>query len=64
MTDLPKISKPAIRALESVGITSLEQVAEHTEKELLALHGFGPKGIRILKPVLAEHGLSLAKPES
>lgn len=64
MSDLPKISKPAIRALESVGITSLEQVADHTEKELLALHGFGPKGIRILKPVLAERGLSFAKPET
>lgn len=58
MTELPKISKPAVRALNSIGVTTLEQVAEHSEAELLALHGFGPKGIRILKPVLAEHGLA------
>ncbi len=64
MTDLPRISKPATRALATIGVTTLEQVAEHSEKELLALHGFGPKGIRILKPVLAEHGLSFADPES
>lgn len=57
MTALPKISGPANRALAEVGITTLEQVAQHTEAELLALHGFGPKGIRILREALAEAGL-------
>lgn len=60
MTDLPKISKPATRALASIGVTTLEQVATKTETELLELHGFGPRAIRILRPVLAEHGLNFA----
>lgn len=57
MTDLPKIGKPATRALATLGVTTLEQVAQHTESELLALHGFGPRAIRILKPALAEANL-------
>lgn len=59
-TPLPKISKPATRALASIGITTLEQVAGRSRAELLTLHGFGPKAIRILEPVLAEHGLAFA----
>lgn len=48
-SDLPKISAPATRALASIGITKMEQLKTKTEKELLELHGFGPKAIRILK---------------
>lgn len=59
MTALPKISKPATRALAEMGVTTLEQIARLSEAELLALHGFGPKAITILKPALAAHGLSL-----
>lgn len=55
--ELPKISKPALRALDSINVKTLEDVAKFTEAELLALHGFGPKGIRILKEVMEEHGL-------
>ena len=54
-----KISKPAIRALQAIGIETLEQLTQYTEAELLALHGFGRKGLEILKRLLAEHGLSL-----
>lgn len=59
MTALPRIGKPATQALAVIGVTTLEQVAKYSEKELLALHGFGPKAIRLLEPVLAEHGLTL-----
>ncbi|WP_238999295.1 helix-hairpin-helix domain-containing protein [Macrococcoides bohemicum] len=45
--DFPKISKPALRALASINVKTLEDVTKFTEAELLALHGFGPKGIRI-----------------
>ncbi|MFT3860721.1 MGMT family protein [Micropruina sp.] len=45
-TPLPFIGRPAAEALASVGITSLERVIEHSEAELLALHGLGPKAIR------------------
>ncbi len=52
-----KISAPAHRALQAAGITTLEQLKHFKESELLALHGFGPKALRILKAVLMEHGL-------
>jgi hypothetical protein len=48
-SNLPKISAPATRALNNIGITTLSEVAKKTEKELLELHGFGPKAIGILK---------------
>ncbi|MGE3762338.1 MAG: hypothetical protein AB7L94_08805, partial [Kofleriaceae bacterium] len=49
---LPRIGAPALRALASIGVTRASQLAKHTEAELLALHGVGPRAIRIL----AEHG--------
>lgn len=57
--DLPKIGAPATRALASIGVSTLRQVAEHDRTELLALHGFGPRAMRILEDALAERGLSL-----
>lgn len=54
------LSNPARRALAAAGITRLEQLARFSEAELLALHGFGPKSIRILTPVLAARGLTFA----
>jgi DNA-directed RNA polymerase alpha subunit len=57
--ELPKIGAPATRALNSIGVTKLTQVANHSESELLHLHGFGPKALRILKEELASRGISL-----
>jgi hypothetical protein len=34
---------PATRALASIGITTLGEVAGRSRKELAALHGMGPK---------------------
>ncbi|UFU02295.1 helix-hairpin-helix domain-containing protein [Ruania suaedae] len=59
-TDLPAIGKPATRALAAAGITTMEQVAALSETELLAMHGVGPKAVRILGDVLTERGLSQA----
>ncbi|MEZ5377631.1 MAG: hypothetical protein R2733_14090 [Acidimicrobiales bacterium] len=59
-TPLPKIGAPATRALASIGVTTLEQVAGRSEQELLALHGFGPRAVRILNEALAARGASLA----
>lgn len=57
--DLPRaIGAPATRALAGAGLTTLEQVARLTEAELGALHGVGPKAVRILRGALAERGLS------
>lgn len=55
----PSIGRPATRALAGAGITTLEQVAERSEEELLALHGVGPKAVHILRETLEERGLSL-----
>ncbi|WP_211090321.1 helix-hairpin-helix domain-containing protein [Nesterenkonia sedimenti] len=57
--DLPnEMGKTAVRELHYTGISSLAEVAKHTRKELLAIHGVGPKAIRILEPALEEKGLS------
>ena len=56
--DLPPIGAPATRALASIGIERLDQVAERRDAELLALHGFGPRALRILKEALAARGTS------
>jgi predicted flap endonuclease-1-like 5' DNA nuclease len=56
--DLPFIGGPARDALALAGVTRLEQLPAFTEKELLALHGVGPKAIRILREALAAQGLA------
>lgn len=53
-----KIGQPAHRALEAAGIETVLQLCEYTEKELLALHGMGPKALGILKVLLVNEGLS------
>jgi predicted flap endonuclease-1-like 5' DNA nuclease len=57
-TPLPGIGAPATRALEGIGVTTVEQLAQFTEKELLALHGVGPKAIRLLRPVMEDKGVT------
>ena len=52
------LGKPAERALAQAGYTRLEQLAEVSEADLLALHGVGPKAVRRLREVLTERGLS------
>ncbi|MFN8113964.1 MAG: 50S ribosomal protein L21 [Solirubrobacterales bacterium] len=53
------IGKPATKALEEAGLTTLEQVAGKTEAELLELKGIGPKAVEALSEALADAGLSL-----
>jgi hypothetical protein len=61
-SDLPaELSSPALRALLGAGYTQLVQLTKVSEPEIAALHGMGPKGIRILNAALAERGLSFAK---
>jgi hypothetical protein len=57
MTALPKIGAPATRALAAIGVTSLEDVEGRSHAALLALHGMGPKAIRLLNQALDEAGL-------
>lgn len=55
------IGAPATRALASDGVGSLEQAAALGETALLAMHGVGPKAIRILREAMREIGLELAE---
>jgi hypothetical protein len=56
--DLPDaIGKTAARELSLSRITTLRQVAGHSTKELLAIHGVGPKAIAILGDALAAKSL-------
>ena len=55
--DLPKgIGAPATRALVGAGYTKLSQLAGVRESDLAALHGVGPKAIRILQAALDDAG--------
>lgn len=59
--DFPRgIGNPATNALVAAGYTRLAQLTKVSEAEILALHGVGPKAIRVLREVLAERGLSFA----
>lgn len=60
MTLIPKASgNPAKNALEHyLKVKYLEELVNYTEKELLALHGIGPKAVRILKEELKKLGLA------
>ncbi|MCM3611647.1 helix-hairpin-helix domain-containing protein [Planococcus sp. MERTA32b] len=60
--DFPKgVGKPATRALIEAGYTKVEQLKDATEKEILELHGVGPKAIKVLKQELASKGLEFKK---
>jgi len=56
---LEKLAAPAQRALLNADIKTLEEVAEHTEREILGLHGIGKNAMAVIKATLDEHGLTL-----
>jgi hypothetical protein len=59
--DLPEgFPAPARRALDGAGYTRLDELTGVTGAELLKLHGFGPKALRLLREALAARGLDLA----
>ena len=58
--DLPFTpTAPARQAFALVGLTRLDQFAGRRRRDLLALHGVGPKAIRMLNAELAARGLDL-----
>ena len=52
------LSGPALRALDTAGIRSMDDLPRWKERDLAALHGMGPKGVRILREALAASGRS------
>jgi hypothetical protein len=60
-TDLPKkLAAPAMRALSSIGITHISQVARLTEREIKRLHGIGPDAMVKLKAALKRRRLAFS----
>lgn len=55
-----RMGRPANGALAAAGYTHLAELTTVTAREILALHGMGPRGIAILRETLAEHGLAFA----
>jgi endonuclease III len=60
LSDL-KIGEPALRSLHLIGIETLEKCVDYSKKELFALHGVGPKAIRIIEEELIKQNLSYKK---
>lgn len=57
-SDFPRtMGTVAPRELEAHGITHIGQLPSWTERELLAIHGVGPKAIHILREELDARGL-------
>lgn len=58
MSDLPKLAKPAQRALLGAGIGSLDALSNMTQAEVAGLHGMGPSALLVLKAAMAARGLA------
>jgi hypothetical protein len=58
-----KLSAPVKRALAMAEITSLENLASYSEKEILALHGIGPSALPMLRAALQSVGLVFRRDE-
>ena len=56
----PRIGEVARRELALNGLTRYDQLAGRSRRELLAIHGVGPKAVRILAEELAARGQSFA----
>jgi hypothetical protein len=56
------VGQPALRALAARRLLTMEQLTTVTETELLAMHGMGPKAVRILRDAMQLRGLSLRPP--
>ena len=50
------MSGPALRALHSARIRSMDDLLRWKEADIAALHGMGPKGVRILREALDASG--------
>ncbi|WP_203338197.1 hypothetical protein [Nocardioides limicola] len=59
-TEFPaSMGKVSRRELAAHGLTRFEQLTDRSARELLDIHGVGPKAIRILREELSRRGLRL-----
>jgi hypothetical protein len=53
-----RTGRPVQQALAVAKVKSLRDLSRLSERELLALHGVGPRGVVILRDALAQAGLA------
>lgn len=62
--DFPeKIGAPALRALSNAGIKKLKELSKYSKTELLALHGFGPKALKLILAEMKKKKIKLPSEE-
>jgi hypothetical protein len=59
---LSLLGGPARGALQHAGISTLSQLSQYSEREILALHGVGPKSLPTLRKSLSDAGMAFAQP--
>jgi DNA-directed RNA polymerase alpha subunit len=59
---LQRLPKRIRTSLAAGGITTIGQVVNRSEIELLRLHQVGGQSVRLIKEFLAHHGLKLKEP--
>ena len=59
---LSLLGGPARGALEHAGISTLVKLSQYSERDILKLHGVGPKSIPTLRQALQDAGLRFAEP--
>ncbi|RAJ08476.1 hypothetical protein LX64_01128 [Chitinophaga skermanii] len=57
---LPKLAKPAQRALQAHHIACLQDLCKYTLSEFAAWHAIGPNAIAAITAAMNEHGLHFA----
>ncbi len=58
------LSNPARNALLHYGIDTIQKLAAHTKKEILALHGIGRASMPVFEKALKEAGLDFKTSEN
>ena len=58
---LQKLARPAQRAIQNEGITSIEQLSKYSEREFSELHGIGKNAMDIIKQIMQENGFSFSQ---
>lgn len=55
------IARPALRALNSAGLTELRHLSRIREADLAALHGMGPKALDLLRSAMRSAGIQFKR---
>jgi hypothetical protein len=58
---LQKLAKPAQRAFQNEGISTIEQLSKYSEKEFSELHGIGKNAMSVINQTMSENGLSFSQ---